>query len=71
LQGPGALCGASRNRWMIQRKLRLFCVFIVAALINRGIAIDLMARRRSLGKRIFRGRPFTRQEDKCKLARVP
>jgi IS5 family transposase len=36
------LCGAGHNLRMILRKLRLLCAFILAALLNRGIAADAM-----------------------------
>lgn len=37
------LCGAGHNLRMILRKLRLLCVFILVALLNRCIATDVMA----------------------------
>ena len=37
------LCGAGHNLRMILRKLRLFCVFVLAALLNRCIAADRTA----------------------------
>ncbi|TCK96525.1 IS5 family transposase [Paraburkholderia sp. BL9I2N2] len=36
------LCGAGYNLRMILRKLRLLCAFVLAALINRRIAADVM-----------------------------
>lgn len=50
------LCGAGHNLRVILRRLRLFCVFILAAFLNRCIAADMMAWRRSLGKRMVQGR---------------
>jgi transposase, IS5 family len=35
-------CGAGHNLPMILRRLRLFCVFILAALLNRSMAADMM-----------------------------
>ncbi|KVD69886.1 hypothetical protein WI89_18280 [Burkholderia ubonensis] len=32
------LCGAGHNLWMILRKLRLFCVLMLAVLLNRETA---------------------------------
>jgi IS5 family transposase len=37
------LCGAGHNLRMILRKLRLLCVFVLAALLNLNIAIDVTA----------------------------
>jgi IS5 family transposase len=37
------LCGTAHNLRMILRRLRLLCVFILAALLNRCIVIDVTA----------------------------
>ena len=37
------LCGAGYNLRMILRKLRLLCVFVLAALLNLNIAADVTA----------------------------
>ncbi|MFM0635974.1 IS5/IS1182 family transposase, partial [Paraburkholderia metrosideri] len=35
------LCGAGHNLRMILRKLRLFCVFVLAALLNRCVVANV------------------------------
>jgi IS5 family transposase len=59
------LCGAGHNLRMILRKLRLLCVFVLAALFNRGVAAVPSPQRRWSAKRIvqdglsnFRITPF-------------
>ena len=42
MRWTAVLCGAGYNLRMILRALRLFCVFILAALLNRDIAADAM-----------------------------
>ncbi|CAE6865915.1 hypothetical protein R69658_07862 [Paraburkholderia aspalathi] len=46
------LCGAGHNLRMILRKLRLLCLFVLAALFNRGITAVPSPQRRWSAKRI-------------------
>jgi hypothetical protein len=56
----GYCAGAICNRQMVLGKLRLLCVFVLVALVNRSAAADLTSRFQRHEKRIVQGRLISR-----------